>query len=494
MTDRKRIIFLAGIGFILLFQARAPLTPDPQTKISAGLRKAMAEAPPAGNPLHVWIYFRDKGEQDGAGLQKALAETRQTLGFRCQWRRSKTRPPDSLVDYEDLPLDSSYAEKVRALVPRIRTVSRWLNAVSVEAAPDRIPDLAALDCVAGLDIVRGYKRGNPLDSPGVEGMQAPIVPNPIYGPAYAQLDQIGVPQLHRQGFSGRSVLVCLMDVGFRKSHEVFHLVHRVAEWDFVFGDGDVQQNTADSNDYSDAHGTATWSLLGGFQFGQMVGPAFGADFILAKTEDSRSEMPIEEDFWTAGIEWAESLGAEVVSSSLGYADWYQFKDMDGKTAVSTKAANRAASLGVVVVNAAGNERTNSWGHIIAPADGFDVIAVGAVDSSNRISSFSSPGPAFDGRIKPEVCAWGVNNLVAKNRADGSDFYSRGSGTSYSTPLVAGVAALLLEAHRDWTPRQVRAALMNTASNAAAPNNDVGWGIVNAPAALAYAPASTGLHK
>jgi subtilisin family serine protease len=494
MKDSKRIGLLFGLGLILFFQARMPLKPDPQTKISAGLRDAMAEVRTAGNPLHVWVYFRDKGEQDEAGLQRALAETRQTLGVRCQWRRSKMRTPDSLIDYEDLPLDSSYTEKVRTLVPRIRTISRWLNAVSVEAAPDRIQDLAALDCVADLDIVRGFKRGESIDSPGAEGIQAAAALNPIYGSAYAQLNQIGVPQLQRQGLSGRGVLVCIMDVGFRKSHEVFQLAHRIAEWDFVFGDGDVQQNTADSNDYSDAHGTATWSLLGGFQFGQMVGPAFGADFILAKTEDDRSETPIEEDFWAAGIEWAESLGAEVVSSSLGYTDWYQFKDMDGKTAVTTKAANRATSLGVVVVNAAGNERGNSWGHIIAPADGYDVIAVGAVDSSNQISSFSSPGPTSDGRIKPEVCALGVNDWVAKNRNDGSDFYARGSGTSYATPLVAGVAALLLEAHRDWTPRQVRAALMNTASNATAPNNDFGWGIVNAPAALAYAAASPILHK
>jgi serine protease AprX len=215
----------------------------------------------------------------------------------------------------------------------------------------------------------------------------------------------------------------------------------------------------------------------------MAGPAFGADFILAKTEDDRSETPIEEDYWVAGIEWAESLGAEVVSSSLGYTDWYAFKDMDGKTAVTTRAAERASALGVVVVNAAGNERRNAWAHIIAPADGPSVIAVGAVDSAGTIASFSSPGPSSDGRIKPEVCAWGVSNLVAANRTDGGDVYTRGSGTSYATPLVAGVAALLLEAHRDWTPAQVRAALTGTATNAAKPNNDYGWGIVNAAAAV-----------
>jgi len=271
----------------------------------------------------------------------------------------------------------------------------------------------------------------------------------------------------------------MMDTGFRKSHEVFQHARIIAEWDFVNNDGDVAQDQGDPEDYSDSHGTGTWSVLGGYNPGELIGPAYGADFVLAKTESSIFERPIEEDYWVAGIEWAESLGAEVVSSSLGYTDWYDFSDMDGKTATTTKAANRAVSLGVVVVNAAGNERDDPWAHIIAPSDGFDVIAVGAVDSSGRIASFSSPGPTYDGRIKPEVCALGVDNWVAGNRQDGSDYYRNGSGTSFATPLVAGVTALLLEIHHDWTPLQVRAALLGSASQSTSPDNDYGWGITNA---------------
>ena len=205
--------------------------------------------------------------------------------------------------------------------------------------------------------------------------------------------------------------------------------------------------------------------------------------MLAKTEDSRSETPIEEDYWVEGIEWADSLGAQIVSSSLGYTDWYTFADMDGKTAVTTLAADRAAKLGIVIVTANGNERRNSWGHVIAPADGDSVIAVGAVTSSGSLSSFSSPGPTYDGRIKPEVCAQGTSTFCARNSSNTAYGYS--SGTSLSTPLVAGVAALLLEAHPEWTPMQLREALMMTASNPSAPNNDYGWGIVNVLAALDY---------
>lgn len=482
-----RIRRLPWIAFCLVFFIQAQ-TPGQVSKISSGLQKSLGPAFKNGETQAVWVYLRDKDESNPVTLKRSLTDTMRNLKAHCLWRRAKVRARTKLVDFEDLPLSALYTEQVKAIATRVRAVSRWLNAISVEATPEQVLELAALDCVTALDIVKSFKRDGGTPEAPLASETATAPPNPLYGNSYSQLNQIQVPLLHEQGLSGHGVLVCLLDVGFRKSHEIFRLAHLVAEWDFVNGDGDVSQNLSDSNDYSDDHGTATWSLLGGFKIGELIGPAFGADFILGKTETSNFERPIEEDWWEAGIEWAESLGAEVVSSSLGYTDWYEFKDMDGKTAVTTRAANRATSLGVVVVNAAGNERGNAWGHIIAPADGFDVIAAGAVDSSGKIASFSSPGPTYDGRIKPEVCALGVSDWLAANRRDQSDYYTRGSGTSFATPLVAGVVALLLEAHRDWTPKQVRAALMNTASNAASPNNNYGWGIVNAAAAANASPA------
>jgi len=488
-TKRTLVVFI----LFLFIQMPLPLKPDTELKISVDLLQAMVESKAPAEPLHVWVYLRDKGLKGEAGRAQAILETQQTLSAPCQWRRAKVRPATDLADLEDVPLSASYTSRVQALVTGVRAVSRWLNAMSVEATPEQVRDLAGLDFVVGLDTVKSFRREKaekPPVSPPARFLAVPTSPSPIYGSAFDQLNQINVLPLHQQGLSGRSVRVCLLDVGFRKSHEVFGLSRLIAEWDFVMKDDNVEQDLSNPLDYSDSHGTATWSLLGGFKFGKMIGPAFGADFILGRTEDDRSETPVEEDYWTAGIEWAESLGAEVVSSSLGYTDWYTFKDMDGKTAVTTRAANRAVSLGVVVVNAAGNERRNAWGHIIAPADGFGVIAAGAVDSANKIATFSSPGPTYDGRIKPEVCARGVNNWIAQNRlSDESDYYTIGSGTSFSTPLIGGVVALLLEAHRDWTPAQVRAALMNTANNAATPDNDYGWGVVNAAAAAAYPAAA-----
>jgi subtilisin family serine protease len=224
----------------------------------------------------------------------------------------------------------------------------------------------------------------------------------------------------------------------------------------------------------------------------MIGPAYAAAFILAKTENTASETPVEEDNWAAAAEWAEAMGADVISSSLGYLVFdrpftsYTFMDMNGQTAISTRAADLAASLGVVVVNSAGNEGFNPDHNTLgAPADGRAVIAVGAVDFAGRRASFSSVGPTPDGRVKPDVAAQGVAVKVA--RSTSTTGYGGSSGTSFSCPLTAGVAALVLQAHPFYGVEQVISVMRETASNAGSPDNLLGWGIVNALAAV-QAPA------
>lgn len=476
------IIFLTGAVPVKTPEKYDPGYIPPQNqKISLKLQSLFLSRLLDKEVFKIWVFFTDKGLTSSDSLRKSLQEVRQSFHKRCLWRRSKTLRKNSfLVDYHDLPLFPPYTEEVKSKVLKVRTVSRWLNALSAEAAYSQIEELTKLDFVHKIDLVATFHRTEPFfpqEMDSVEKKSTSSYQN--YGPSFLQLNQINTLPLFQLGYSGRNVLVCMMDTGFRKSHEIFQYAHIKAEWDFVNGDNDVEQDLNDPQDYSDSHGTGTWSILGGYKPGELLGPAYGADFLLAKTESTEFERQIEEDYWVAGIEWAETLGAEVVSSSLGYTDWYTFSDMDGKTAVTTIAANRAVKLGVVVVTAAGNERNSLWGHIIAPADGFDVLAAGAVNSSGAIASFSSPGPTYDGRIKPEVCALGVDNWLAANRQDGSPYYQKGSGTSFATPLVAGVTALLLEIHRDWTPFQVRSALLSTASRSLNPDNDYGWGIVNA---------------
>lgn len=503
-TARKNILpALLIIAPAMLFTAAAFDQKDrpsghpflSNSKIGRPLADELAVKEKDQKTLRVWVSFMDKGALGFSSFQAALTQTEKELDSRCRWRRSKVLNSGRLVDSADLPVSSAYIESITPLVERIRTTSRWLNAVSAEVRPAAVRRIAKLPFVRRVDLVRSFRRGEPL-SPGQLAAELDLT-DPVvgfYGPSFVQVNQINVWPLHQLGYSGRGVMVCLLDAGFRTQHEVFRQARLIAQHDFVNDDGDVSQDFNNPDDYSDKHGTGTWSILGGYKPGELVGPAFGSDFILAKTETVNFEQPIEEDYWVAGIEWAEGLGAEVVSSSLGYIDWYTFPDMDGQTAVTTRAANRATRLGIVVVNAAGNERGGAWGHINAPADGFDVIACGAVDALGQIASFSSPGPTYDGRIKPEVCALGVDNRLAANKEDGSDTYRIGSGTSFSTPLIAGVAALLLEIHRDWTPAQVRRALMSTASLSQNPNNDYGWGIVDAALAADIGLTSIGLDS
>ena len=487
----QKFPFLILSAFLLLlgepYLSKAQVFSDPCysapqiPKITLRLHREIQSLPTQDDILKIWILFTDKGITSPNHLKRELDKIRKSLTGRSVWRRTKVRAEENLVDYLDLNILQSYVNQVDQIVKKVRIQSRWLNAVSAEATSAQISKVAELPFVQKIALVNSFKRNElPLSTSFVKREYE--IADFSYGNSWEQLIQIKVTKLHQLGYSGKGVSVCLLDSGFRKSHQVFQYASVVAERDFVNEDSDVQYDPHDPDDYSDSHGTATWSVLGGYAPGKLIGPSYGADFLLAKTEHADLEEPIEEDYWVGGIEWADSYGVDVVSSSLGYIDWYTFEDMDGDTAVTTLAADRAVSLGIVIVTAVGNERNNPWGHIIAPADGHYVIAVGAVNEQGIIAPFSSPGPTFDGRIKPEVCARGVDNYVAYSDLEGYYGYRFGNGTSFSTPLVAGVVALLLEIHPDWTPIQVREALLHTASYKDSPNNDYGWGIVDAVAA------------
>jgi PKD repeat protein len=299
------------------------------------------------------------------------------------------------------------------------------------------------------------------------------------------LNQINVPAAHTAGYDGSGVTLAIFDTGFRKTHQAFAQHYAdgrvLGEWDFINEDGNTANEGGDQSSQWN-HGTLIWSVSGGNRDGSIYGPAYKANFLLAKTEDVASETPVEEDNWVAALEWADSAGADVITSSLGYSDWYTYADFDGNTATITLAANTAAGLGIVLCNSMGNSGPAA-GTLTAPADAFDMIAVGAVSSSGTIASFSSRGPTFDGRMKPEVCAQGVSTYSASSSGDA--LYTTASGTSLSTPLVAGAACLLVQARPSFTPQLIRQAFMETASRANTPDNTYGWGIINMMSALAW---------
>ncbi len=465
-----------------------------QETLTPGLQRALAvgdsPAQAADGTLAVWVHFTDKGV-DGPALAAALQRTEDGLGERARKRRAKVAADKDgrLVDATDLPLHRPYTAAVAATGAVPRRESRWLNAASFDATPAQIRTLAAMPFVRRVELVR-HSRRSPLPAvpaPAGGGFRAGKATTALdYGGSLAELEQINVTAVHDAGWHGQGVLIGMLDTGFSVLHEALAAVNVIDAWDFVNNDGVVDNETGDPSSARN-HGTMTLSTVGGYNPGTLVGPAYGASFVLAKTEDVADELPVEEDNWVAGIEWLDTFGIDVASSSLGYYDWYVFDDLDGATAPCTIAADLAVAKGIVVVNSAGNERANAWGHIIAPADGDSVITTGAVDPDGNLTYFSSPGPTADGRTKPDVSARGQGNHVA-SPSDPAAYLSV-SGTSFSCPLTSGVAALVLSRVPQLTPMQVREALRMTASRAGTPDNDLGWGLLDAWAAVHYFGAS-----
>ena len=480
--------------------------------------EALAAAPPAGareavspgrlslrlagvwerfqdeDPIVAWVYFTDKGAIGKAGRLRP-----DLVSDRSLERRRKVRPESALVDATDLPVPDAYVQEIARRVERVRQRSKWFNAVSVTATRAQLASLRRLPFVREIDLVARFRRAAPPEdvratdtiaaAPGVESPARVTALD--YGASFKQLDQIQVPSLHDQGITGAGVVIGHFDNGHRLlTHESFASMNIVATHDFVDGDTDPAPNPGDPTNWG-AHGVITLSALGGFKSGQLIGPAYGAAYILARTEDDGSETPVEEDNWVAAMEWADSIGVDVTSTSLAYLDFdppftsWTWEDMDGNTTLITRAGDMAVARGIVVVNAAGNAGAADSTHntLLAPADGDSVITVGAVDSLGVRTGFSSIGPTADGRTKPDVMARGRRTLTANTT--GNNAYATFSGTSLSCPLVAGVAALLVAAHPAATPMQIRDALRSTASQAGSPDNFMGWGIIDALAAHEY---------
>src|SRR6185295_829648 len=303
-----------------------------------------------------------------------------------------------------------------------------------------------------------------------------------YGPAAHQLEMLGIPEAHAMGYRGEGVLICVLDSGFELGHEAFDQLTVRATRDFVFHDEDVSFAPKQDVPGQSNHGTTVLSVIAGYAPGRIIGPAYRADYILAKTERIGSETRVEEDTWCEAIEWAEAMGADIAASSLSYVAWYEPQNRDGRTALISRFANIAFERGLLIVNSMGNTGPLEMS-LNPPADAPGVISAGAVDWNGRLAGFSSVGPTWDGRVKPDLVAMGsgVTLVTARTR----DRYGHGSGTSYSSPLVAGCAALILSAHPDWGPEAVRDALVWSGDRAGHPDNRYGWGVPNVRDAILY---------
>jgi subtilisin family serine protease len=429
--------------------------------LAAVLLSPHALAQPDAAPVKYWIFFTDKQAEDDRAARVAL--TPRALERRLL-RSSPHRPP-----HLDTPVTAGYVERLRSLGVEPIVTSRWFNAVSARLTAEQT------ETVRALPFVRDVRPVGRL-APRRHSPTSPVVID--YGPSQLQLDVINARAAIEAGYNGAGVVIGFLDTTYDFSLPVFAGTEVLGQEDFT---GQTQTNT---------HGLSVASVAVGFAEGHLVGPGFGAAVLAATTEFAPTETHQEEDFFVAGMEWLEASGADVVNVSLGYSTFdegegdYTYADMDGNTTLVTRAADIAAALGLAVVTSAGNEGNDDWFFITAPADADSVITVGAIRADSTRSGFSSHGPTVDGRTKPDVVALGSSVVIA--RSDGG--YGTGSGTSFSAPAVSGVVAQMLQANPDLDPIAVRDVLRATASQADAPDNDRGWGVVNAAAAVQQALA------
>jgi subtilisin family serine protease len=377
---------------------------------------------------------------------------------------------------------------------RIRTSSRWLHALSAESHTAALVALAREPRLRHLQPMGRWRR------PSTPGRLAELAPalldtcpasgDPLYGSSEMPYRQLDVRPLAEAGVTGAGVRIAILDAGFNTLHPAFAGVTVAAQRDFVFGDSVVRDEANDAPG-AQFHGTAVWSLFAGLVPGRLVGMARGASYLLAKTEDIRSETRVEEDNYVAALEWADSIGVDIVSSSLGYLVFdngfgYLPAQMSGDVAVTSVAADSAAARGILIVTAAGNEGPG-FRTLVTPGDADSVITVGAEDSLGAVTSFSSRGPTADGRLKPDLSAPGLDICTVAGGALG-----RLAGTSFATPLIAASAALVKQLHPTLGPIALRAALRAAATNRAAPDSIRGWGRPDVSAAAVFIDGITPL--
>jgi subtilisin family serine protease len=420
------------------------------------------------------VSFRDKGSYTTSSFSAS-----ELLSERAIARRQKAGI--EVPDFRDLPVNRIYIAQVASMGFKLHCTSKWMNTALFKTVnPADTETVGNLPFVASVRLVkRPVVKGTISDKLELLLEQADIPP---FDRPLAMLNGYS---LHNSGYNGKGVLIAVLDGGFSQANVINSLDHLrarngiIGTFDFVNGTGSVYG-------YHN-HGTAVMSVLAGAYINQIKGTAPGADYWLLRTEDTGSEFPVEEDFWAAGAEFADSVGADIISSSLGYYEFdapemnYKFADMDGNSTFVTRTADAAASKGIIVVASAGNERNKTWVRIIAPSDGDSVLCAGAVDGYNFISSFSSAGPSADRRVKPDNVAQGVSVPVQV-----TDYQvARSNGTSFSCPVLSGMCACLLQAVPKAVNAEIIEAVQKSGDRFSLPDSLNGYGLPDMVKALQY---------
>ena len=425
-----------------------------------------------------WVKFANKN-----GTPYTIGNPSAFLSPAAIARRNTYAVP---IHFTDLPVTPSYVTQLDAVTNvSILYVSKWLNGAVISISSNSATAMASINSltfVTSTSLVNKYK----LDIPKFE--EPPFIPNQDmrsassatfnYGGSNWQTQQLNLACLHSQGFRGQGMVIAVLDAGFKDANtnpvydSLFNRGGVLGTRDFVSGGTNVYDD--------DAHGEMVLSCMAAIKPGVIMGSAPRADYWLLRTEDANTEKLIEEYNWIRGAEFADSVGANVLTTSLGYTEFdnpsqnHTFATLDGKTAPMSIAANLAARKGLLVLNSAGNGNGSAWPKIGIPADADSICTVGAIDSLSNVTGFSSLGPTADGRIKPDLVARGGNAWVSGTT--GTCFQA--NGTSFSCPILAGAMTCFWQAHPNFNAFKVIDTLRKTASNFATPNNSRGWGTPN----------------
>lgn len=427
----------------------------------------------ASSQEYFWVSFTDKNNSE-----YSLSSPKSYLSERAILRREKQNIP---IDSLDLPVNANYVSGVLNLDAELVHSSKWLNGITVKVAnPNFELKAKALPFIKEVQLTKTNWNTKSSTDKFRERESGEIIPidSSTYGPSVFQTRIMNGQYLHNQGFKGRGMVIAVIDAGYFKadSYPAFDSLWANNQ---ILGTKDFVN--ANSNFFStNYHGMSVLSCMGGNVPGKLIGTAPEASYWLLRSEDNATEFLIEEDNWVAAAEFADSVGTDVINSSLGYYEFndprmnHSFADMDGKTTRITRGANVAASRGMLVFSSAGNERNNKngWRTIIAPSDGDGVIGVGAVNRDSIPAGFTSLGPASDGDVKPNVAGLGWNVFLQRSGGD----FGFASGTSFSSPIMAGMAASLWQAVPYASAIDVKQAIEQSAHLYNNPDSLLGFGI------------------
>jgi serine protease AprX len=441
----------------------------------------------AQSPAKYLITLKDKSNSP-----YSVSKPLEFLAQRSVTRRTKQ---NIAIVTRDLPVNPAYIAEIKKTGAKVWYSSRWMNAVMVECKSAVLLTILKLPFVKGLEVsgsiddplTRSGRKSAKFETSGTEAFD--------YGSAKTQVEMIGADQLHNQNFTGTGMLIGVLDAGFLNANTIaglkplFDSKRIVGTYDFVKKETSVYED--------DGHGTEVLSCMAASLQGSMVGTAPDASYLLLRTEDAPSEYIIEEANWLFGAEYADSVGVDVINSSLGYTEFddvstsHTYAQLNGNTTIAARAADWAAAAGIVCVVSAGNDGQGSWKYISTPADADSIITVGAVTALKTYASFSSQGIPTDSRIKPDLVAMGQSSVII-DPLNGR--VTTGSGTSFSSPIMCGMVACYWQANPTLTAMQVIDNLRKSGSQFTKPDRLLGYGIPTFPRILAIQSEETELFK